>query len=157
MADETIDTAAVHEQEDDLDGLDSLAEALFNQSTDAILAADRDGIIRFWNPGAERIFGFAAAEAIGQPLDLIIPEALRARHGAGYVQTMATGTTRYGAGDLLSVPAMTRDGRRISVEFSIVLLRDRNGAPSGTAAILRDATARFSELKALRQAAAAAR
>lgn len=140
-----------------MDGLDSLAEALFSQSTDAILAADRDGIIRFWNPGAERIFGFAAAEAIGQPLDLIIPEALRARHGAGYTQTMATGTTRYGSGDLLSVPAMTRDGRRISVEFSIVLLRDRNGNPSGTAAILRDATARFAELKALRQAAAAGR
>lgn len=148
---------AIPAQEDFLGGLDNLAEALFNQSTDAILAADREGIIIFWNPGAERIFGFTAVQAVGQSLDMIVPEALRARHGTGYMQTMATGTTRYGAGDLLSVPALTRDGRRISVEFSIVLLRDQNGLPAGTAAILRDVTARFAELKALRQAAAASR
>lgn len=96
-------------------------------------------------------------EAIGQPLDLIIPEALRGRHGDGYTRVMATGISRYGAGELLAVPAMTRDGRRISVEFSIVLLHDESGKPAGTAAILRDVTARFAELKALRQAAAASR
>ena len=101
-----------------------LGEALLHSASDAIIATDRDGHITFWNPGAERIFGFTAGEAIGQSLDLIIPENLRARHWSGFRHTMATGTSRYGHGDLLSVPGLTKDGRKISVEFTIVLLRD---------------------------------
>ena len=88
-----------------------LGEALLHSASDAIIATDRDGHITFWNPGAERIFGFTAAEAIGQSLDLIIPENLRARHWSGFRHTMATGTSRYGHGDLLSVPGLTKDGR----------------------------------------------
>ena len=68
-----------------------IAESLLHTRSDAIIAADSDGIIRFWNPGAERIFGHAAADAIGHSLDLIIPERLRGRHWQGYRRTIATG------------------------------------------------------------------
>jgi nitric oxide dioxygenase len=128
-----------------------LAQALLTTCGDAILAVDRDGIITFWNPGAERIFGFVRDEAVGKPLEIIIPDSLRTRHDDGFRKTMATGETRYGAGELLAVPALTRDGRRISIEFSIVLMRDAAGAPEGMAAILRDVTARFEENRALRK------
>src|SRR3954468_23252703 len=131
-----------------------LAEALLDSASDAIIATDRDGRITFWNPGAERIFGFTAAEADGQSLDLIIPENLRARHWSGFRRTMATGESRYGHGDLLSVPALTRDGRRISVEFTIVMLR--NGAEvTGTVAVMRDVTKRFEEVRELKRRLAA--
>ena len=108
-------------------------------------------LITFWNPGAERIFGFSSAQAVGQSLDLIIPENLRNRHWTGYRHAMATGESRYGHGDLLSVPGLTRDSRRISVEFTIVMLRDANNRPVGTAAILRDVSKRFEETRELRR------
>src|SRR3954453_7272519 len=128
-----------------------VGDALLNSASDAIIATDRDGNITFWNPGAERIFGFSAAEATGQSLDLIIPENLRARHWGGFRQRMKTGRSRYGHGDLLSVPGLTRDGRRISVEFTIVMLRDPQQRPAGTAAILRDVSKRFEETRELRR------
>jgi PAS domain S-box-containing protein len=133
-----------------------LAEALLHSMSDAIVASDSDGRISFWNPGAERIFGFSRAEAIGQSLDLIIPERLRARHWTGYSEVMRTGESRYGHGDLLSVPALRKDGARLSIEFTIVPLKDDAGAITGMAAILRDVTARFEELRALRQRAGTA-
>lgn len=129
----------------------TLADAILTTAADAILLADPDGIIRFWNPGAVRIFGFSAEEAVGRPLDIMIPENLRARHNDGYAQTMRTGETRYGSGDILAVPALTKDGRRISVEFTIVLLHGDDGKVSGIAAILRDVTDRFQELRTLRR------
>ena len=136
---------------------DQLAAAILQTVSDAIVQTDRDGLIRFWNPGAERIFGFTQQEALGQSLDIIIPENQRKRHWDGYNKVMKTGQTRYGSGDLLAVPALTKDSRRISVEFTIVLLRD-NGAPSGMAAIMRDVTPRFEELRRLkRQLAESAR
>jgi PAS domain S-box-containing protein len=131
-------------------------EALLQTMSDAIVASDRDGRITFWNPGAERIFGFSRSEAIGQSLDLIIPERLRERHWTGYTQVMRTGESRYGHGDLLSVPALRKDGTRLSIEFTIVPLKDEAGAMAGVAAILRDVTARFEEMRALRQRAGAA-
>ena len=82
-------------------------------------------MINFWNPGATRIFGFTADEAIGQSLDLIIPPNLRARHWEGFNRVMATGESHYGHGDLLSVPALTKSGQRISVEFTIAMLKDQ--------------------------------
>ena len=129
----------------------SLGEALLGSASDAIVATDRDGRITFWNPGAERVFGFAAGEAEGQSLDLIIPENLRARHWAGFRQTMETGVSRYGHGDLLSVPGRTRDGHRISVEFTIVLLRDDAQRVAGTVAVMRDVSRRFEEIRALKR------
>lgn len=118
---------------------------------DGILYTDRNGIIRLWNGGCVRIFGYAATEALGRPLDIIIPENLRARHHIGHAETMRTGHTKYGSGDLLCVPALCKDGTRISIEFSIIPFRDARGAMTGMAAIMRDVTRRFDELKALRK------
>jgi PAS domain S-box-containing protein len=129
---------------------DQLGRALLASLSDAIVATDRDGHITFWNPGAERIFGFAANEAVGKSLDLIIPENLRARHWEGFHHVMKTGISRYGDGDLLSVPGLTKQGRRISVEFTIVILRDETGV-AGTVALMRDVTKRFEELRELRR------
>jgi PAS domain S-box-containing protein len=128
-----------------------LANAVLTSSSDAIIATDREGLITFWNPGAERIFGFNKADAIGSSLDLIIPERLRAAHWTGYREVMRTGVSRYGEGDLLSVPSLTRDGARISVEFTIVPLADPVGGMLGTVAVLRDVTSRFEEMKKLRR------
>ena len=129
---------------------DQLGQALLASTSDAIVATDRDGHITFWNAGAERIFGFASSEAVGKSLDLIIPENLRARHWEGFRHVMKTGVSRYGDGDLLSVPGLTKDGRRISVEFTIVMLRDETGV-AGTVAVMRDVTKRFEELRDLRR------
>lgn len=128
-----------------------LAEAVLTTASDAIIATDRDGVITFWNPGATRIFGFTHEEATGQSLDIIIPENLRARHWDGYHRTMATGESRYGEADLLAVPGLRKDGSRVSVAFTIVMLKDAQGHMSGTAAILRDVTRQFEELRKLRR------
>jgi PAS domain S-box-containing protein len=131
--------------------LEDLGTRLVEDMPDALIVADADGIIRFWNAGAERIFGFAAADAIGRSLDLITPENLRARHWTGYRRTMQTGETKYGSGDLLSVPAIRKDGRRISVQFSIMPVKAAGGRLDGIAAIMRDVTADFEERKRLKQ------
>jgi PAS domain S-box-containing protein len=131
---------------------DELERRIVAEAPDGVLYADQDGIIRFWNAGCHRIFGFTAQEAVGQSLDIIIPDNLRARHWKGYAETMHSGQTRYGGGDLLAVPALCKDGRRISVEFSIIPFRDGTGEMAGIAAIMRDVTKRFEEMKALRLA-----
>ncbi len=133
--------------------LDTVALRIVADAPDGILFADRDDVIRLWNGGCERIFGYSAAEAVGRPLEIIIPENLRERHRRGHAETMRTGRTKYGNGDLLSVPALRKDGTRISVEFSITPFRDENGAITGLAAIMRDVTKRFEEIKALRKQA----
>ena len=129
--------------------------AIVESSDDAIVSKTLEGVIVSWNKGAERIFGFSAAEAVGQPLDIIIPESLRKRHWSGYLETVRTGTSRYGAGDVLAVPALRKNGERISVEFTILPFHDRTGRTLGIAATLRDVTKRFDEMKALRAAAIA--
>ena len=118
---------------------------------DAVIYADHEGKIRFWNRAASRIFGFAETEALGQTLDLIVPEGLRARHWEGYDRVMAGAASRYGEGEPLSVPAMRKDGSRISIEFTILPVRDETGGMAGIAAFLRDVTARFEEIRALRR------
>jgi PAS domain S-box-containing protein len=130
---------------------------LVHEAPDAIIYADVGGMIRFWNRGAERIFGFSQAEALGSSLDLIIPSNLRKRHWDSYTQTMRTGQTRYGAGDVLAVPALRKDGTRVSIEFSILLFRDHEGRMIGVAAILRDVSKRFEEINSLRNEVAALR
>jgi len=129
---------------------DGFFHALAREAGDGIVYADTEGRIRFWNRGAEAIFGFAEPEALGHSLDLIIPERQRERHWAGYAETMRSARTRYGAGQLLAVPALRKDGSRISIEFTIVPMRDASGRMAGIAAIIRDVTKRFEELKALR-------
>jgi len=112
-------------------------------SPDAVILGDVDGNIRLWNAGAQAMFGFTAEEAIGRSMDIIIPERLRGRHWDGYRTVMATGQSRYGRGELLAVPAVTKDGRTISIEFTIQLLRDERGAIIGPVATIRDVTKRF--------------
>ena len=131
--------------------IEELGRRLVEDMPDALIVADADGLIRFWNGGAERIFGFASAEAIGRSLDLITPENLRARHWSGFRRTMETGETRYGTGDLLSVPAIRKDGKRISVQFSILPLKAAGGGLDGIAAIMRDVAPEFEERKRLKQ------
>ncbi len=124
--------------------------ALVRAAGDAIIVADPEGRIVLWNPAAERIFGYAAAEALGQTLDLIIPERFRARHWAGYRDVMRTGRTRYGS-EVLRVPAVRKDGQRISIAFTVALLTEADGRVSGIAAIVRDETARWEAEQQLRR------
>jgi PAS domain S-box-containing protein len=127
-----------------------LCQRIVEDSQVAIIFADREGIIRFWNSEAQAMFGYPSAEAVGQTLDLIVPERQRSRHWEGYHHVMATGITKYGR-ELLAVPAMTKDGRRISVEFSVALLRAPSGELLGVAAIMQDVTARWQQQKELRE------
>jgi PAS domain S-box-containing protein len=135
--------------------LERFCLTLVREMPDAVIYADGEGVIRFWNAGAERIFGFTAAEALGQSLDIIIPESLRARHWAGFDETMRTGKSRYGAGDVLAVPALRKDGTRISIEFTVLPFHDASGRMLGIAAVLRDVTTRFEQMKELRRQIAA--
>jgi PAS domain S-box-containing protein len=123
-----------------------LVEAL----ADALIVADPSGVIRFWNPAAERLFGFAEAKALGSSLDLIVPERFREHHWAGYKKTMATGETRY-AHDVLRVPAVHKDGRPLSIAFTVGLLYGPQGDVTGILAVIRDETARFAEDRNLRK------
>jgi PAS domain S-box-containing protein len=134
---------------------DHFARALVDGMPDAIVYADAAGVIQVWNHGAERLFGFTAAEAMGQQLDIIIPAGLRDRHWHGFHETMRTGQTRYGDGQILAVPAARKDGTRLSVEFTIVPFTGEDGRIAGIAAIMRDVTARFQELQSLRKQLAA--
>lgn len=129
-------------------------QQLTAQASDAIIVADRQGTIRYWNTGAERMFGYNASEAVGQSLDLIIPENLRSRHWEGYFRVMATGQTKYLA-DLLTSPGTHKDGSSLSLEFSIVLLRGESGEIEGCASIMRDVTSRWHREKALKERLAA--
>ncbi len=131
--------------------LDTLGDAILDTRSDAIIAADVQGVIRFWNPGAERIFGYETNAALGRSLDIIIPERLRKLHWDGYCQVMKTGESRYGRGDVLAVPAIRQDGSTLSIEFTIVPQRDAEGRLVGMAAILRDVTARFEAVRGLRK------
>jgi PAS domain S-box-containing protein len=127
-----------------------LCQQIVDGSQDAIIFADREGKIRLWNTGAEAMFGYGADEAMGQSLDLIIPERQRARHWEGYLRVMDTGVTKYST-EVLAVPAMRKDGTRISLEFHIVMVRDEAGAILGVAAVLRDVTERWQRERELRQ------
>jgi PAS domain S-box-containing protein len=131
-----------------------LCQQLVQAAQDAIIVADCEGVIGLWNQGAEAMFGYSAEEAMGQPLDLIIPERLRQRHWAGYQRVMATGATRY-ARELLAVPAVRKDRSRISLEFTITLLHGGDGKLLGAAAIIRDVTVRWQRETARRARLAA--
>lgn len=125
-------------------------QALVHAAGDAIIAAKPDGAIALWNPAAERIFGFTADEALGRPLDLIIPERFRERHWQGFRQVMASGRSRYGS-EVLRVPALHKDGRPLSIAFTVALLFSPDEKVAAIAAIVRDETARWQEERALRQ------
>jgi PAS domain S-box-containing protein len=129
---------------------DEVLRDLVVNAGDAVILADPAGLIQFWNGAAERIFGYTRDAALGQSLDLIIPERLRERHWDGYNHTMASGKTKYGE-RTLAVPAVRADGTRISIEFTVTLMKDAAGAVTAIAAILRDVTTRFEQDRALRR------
>ena len=117
------------------------AEAIVSEAAEAVVAADRDGVIRLWNRGAEALFGYTAAEALGQGLDLIVPERFRAAHWSGFRRALERGRTT-GGDRIRTTRSIHRDGRRLYVELSFGLLRDAAGGVAGAFAIGRDGTAR---------------
>ena len=135
----------------DFPSVEWLSRRIVESTGDAVLYAGRDGRIRYWNGGAEAIFGWTAAEAVGQSMDLIIPDRLRARHWAGWEKSMATGATRYSGQDLLAVPAQRKDGKSLSIEFTIQLIRDDAGELVGAGAVVRDVTVRWNQDRDLRR------
>jgi len=128
---------------------DLLADVV-DAAADGVIVVDAAGTVVYWNAGAERIFGWPAAEVVGAGLDVIIPERMRERHNAGFSAAVATGRSRYGADDLLAVPAVTRDGRTVSIEFTIALLAG-DGAIRHVAAVVRDVTERRARDRELRR------
>ena len=130
--------------------MDKLFQQVLDEAPDAVIVSDKDGMIRYWNKGAEQIFGHTADVVLGQSLDLIVPENLRARHWEGYYRVMATGETKYKTG-LLSSPGIRKDGSRVSLEFSMVLLRDESGSMQGVASIMREVTERWKREKELKE------
>jgi len=133
-----------------LENQDSIYRWILESTPDAIVFSDQDGIIRLWNTGAEAIFGFSAEEAVGETLDIIVPEKMRERHWEGYFRVMKTAVTKYGK-DLLAVPGIRKDGSRVSLEFSVALIRDEDGVLLGVSAVIRDVSARWLKERELRE------
>lgn len=123
---------------------------LVEAAGDAIVVSDPDGAIVVWNAAAERIFGFSSSEALGRSLDLITPERQRQRHWDGYAKTMRTGITRYG-NEVLRVPALHKDGRSLSIAFTVGLLHGPDGTVTGILAIIRDETRRWNDERQMRK------
>jgi len=125
-------------------------DAFVRVAGDAIIATDKDGVIVFWNPAAEEMFGFVAEDALGKSLDLIIPEHFRRRHWDAYRQTMSSGKTKYGK-DVLRVPALHQDGYTLSIAVTIALLQSSTGDIEAIVAVVRDETQRWDEVRELRR------
>ena len=124
-----------------------LAELILEQTADAIIYSNRQGIIERWNKAATALFGYQSTEANGQSLDLIIPEELRAAHWRGFEAAVMRGATR-----LHGRPTLTRaehkSGARLYVEMSFALVIDELGEVLGSVAMARDATDRVQRQKA---------
>lgn len=129
---------------------DAVLAGLVHALADAVIICDADGTITYWNDAAHRMFGWDADHAVGESLDLIIPDKQRPAHWAGYRRVMETGETRYGD-DLLRVPALHADGQRRSIAFTVSMLKDPSGAMLGIAAVVRDETERWAEEQELRR------
>ncbi|MBN2719621.1 MAG: PAS domain-containing protein [Proteobacteria bacterium] len=127
---------------------DSMCRQILEETSDAVVVSDREGMILFWNRGAENLFGHPQEHALGRSLDLIIPEKHRHRHWEGYRRVMATGETAY-RDRTLKVPSEDRDGKTLSLEFSIVLLKKPGQDLEGAAAIIRDVTRQWERMKFL--------
>lgn len=128
----------------------TLGRILAKDLPDAVILADRTNIIQYWNAGAVRIFGFSADEATGESLDIIIPERLRARHWDGFKKMMETGRSSHAPDELLAVPATTKSGANISIQFTVAPVLNDDGTITGIVALLRDVTETFSEIRRLR-------
>ena len=124
--------------------------ALIAAVGDAVMVCDASGAIVLWNPACERLFGHTEAEVLGKTMDMIIPERLRGRHWEGYHKTMATGITKYGT-DVLRVPAVDKQGRTLSIAFTVAMLHAPDGRVSAIASIIRDETSRFNDERTLKK------
>jgi PAS domain S-box-containing protein len=122
--------------------------ALVNAIGDAVVVCDAKGAIVYWNPAAERLFGFTQEEALGASLDIIIPQRMQARHWEGYDKTMETGHTKYGH-DVLRVPAVGKGDKALSIAFTVAMLYGDGRKPSHVIGVMRDETVRFAEDRAL--------
>ncbi|MGD7003377.1 PAS domain-containing protein [Corynebacterium halotolerans] len=129
---------------------ETAARIIADTTLDAVIYADRNGVIRLWNDAAEDLFGHSAEQAIGQSLDLIIPEKHRGAHWTGWDRVMESGKTRYGH-EPLAAPGVTAAGERVSLEFSITMLKDAEGQIEGIAAILRDVSKRWEAEREMRK------
>jgi len=130
-----------------------LFRRIVEQTTDAVIFADREGLIRIWNQGAESLFGFPAGEVLGKSLDVIIPEELRRKHWEGYNKAIETGRTRLGS-RVLTTRSRHKDGSRLYVDLSFKVIVDDSGHAEGALAIGRNVTERYLADKALREHAA---
>ena len=125
-------------------------DAILAQAPDAIIFADRDGVIQLWNIGAEVLFGFPAAEIIGSTLDVIIPERFRQAHWEGFRRAVASGHTRHG-GSVRTTRAVHKSGRKLYVDLTFGLVKDDSGSVIGSVAVGRDCSVRYLAEKALRE------
>lgn len=118
--------------------------------SEAVIFADPKGVIRLWNPGAEAVFGYGAAEAIGRSLDLIIPEQLRKAHWEGFNRALGQGATVHGRESIIT-RSLHKGGRQLYVDMSFAVVKNEAGETVGAMAVARDATQRHLEQKRLRQ------
>ncbi|MBI4301534.1 MAG: PAS domain S-box protein [Chloroflexi bacterium] len=125
-------------------------KSLLTQTSDGIIFADHEGLICLWNRGAEAIFGHTNKNAVGQSLDLIIPDSFRERHWAGFQRAMASGHTKYGQ-QLLPTRAIHKDGRTIYIEMTMTIVRDDFEQVAGALAVVRDITERRAQEQAIRK------
>lgn len=125
-------------------------EAIVEQTPDAIIFADCDGMIRVWNRGAETVFGFSAAEVIGSSLDVIVPERFRRAHWEGFHQAIERGHTQHG-GQVRTTRSIHKLGHTLYVDLSFGLVKNNAGAVIGSVAVGRDCSARYLSEKALRE------
>ena len=119
----------------------SLNAHILDAVADALIYADSSGVIRRWNGACTTLFGFSADDALGQNLDLIIPEHLRGAHWKGFDAALASGTMKL-AGRPTLTRAQHKDGRKLYIEMTFALVKDADGAVLGSAAMARDVTER---------------
>ncbi|QGU06803.1 Sensor protein FixL [Corynebacterium occultum] len=127
-----------------------LAARIVEETSDAVVLADREGRILLWNSGAEKMFGHKAEDARGQSLDIIIPQKHRRAHWTGWERVIESGETRYGS-EPLSVPGMRADGSRVALEFSITMFKDSEGSIRSIAAIMRDVGVKWEQTQEMRR------
>jgi len=132
-----------------IDATAHLCRTIVEASSDAIIFADCGGLIRLWNRGAELVFGYSAAEAVGQSLDIIIPERLRRAHWDAFDQSVETGRTKH-TDRVLTTRAVHKSGDKLYVDLSFGLARDASGIPQGAFAVGRDCTARYLAERAMK-------
>jgi len=127
-----------------------MERALLEQAPDAVIFAGTDGMIAFWNEAATRVFGHSIEAAMGQSLDIIIPEVYRDRHWTGYDRALADRETKY-KGEVLPTKAMRADGAEIYVELGFAMVKNPDGSMAGAMAVARDITERFNRDRDMRR------